>query len=302
MLWHNPGRVAALNLAYGIGGRAMAPRPPYRFLREEKGGSTPKVRVRDANGREWSVKFGEEASSDAFASRLAWAAGYYVEPTYYVESGRFYGVHDLTRAKHQVGPGGVFHGGRFQLRARSPQFLPNVEWSWEKNPFTGTRELSGLKIIMLLTSNWDNKDLRDAETRGSNTAIFRSSVRGDRYIYLIDDWGASMGAWGHVWSRSKWNCADYLRQTPEFVKGVKDGHVEWGYHGQHTKDETRDIRVADVRWMMRYLGQITDRQIRDGLRASGATPGEVNCFASAISQRIQALKNISRVPESVARR
>jgi hypothetical protein len=250
--------------------------------------------VRDASGREWSVKFGEEASPDTFASRLAWAAGYYVEPTYYVESGRIDGAYGLKRAKDEIGPGGVFHNARFQLRSKSPQFVPNVGWSWHKNPFAGTRELNGLKVIMMLTSNWDNKDIRDAKDRGTNTAIFRTGMGGDRYIYLVDDWGAAMGAWGRVWSRSKWNCADYRRQTPQFVKGVKNGDVQWGYHGQHTEDETRHIRVEDVRWLLRYLGRLTDRQIRDGLRASGASPGEVDCFASALSDRIGQLKSVAR--------
>jgi hypothetical protein len=168
----------------------------------------------------------------------------------------------------------VFHGCRFQLRAASSQFLPNVGWSWKKNPFTGTRELNGLKVMMMLTSNRDNKDIRDTEDRGSNTAIFRADMRGGRYIYLMDDWGATMGAWGHTWSRSKWNCADYRRQTSRFIKGEKNGYVKWGYYGKRTKDETRDIRVEDVRWLLRYLGRITDRQIRDGLRASGATPAQ----------------------------
>jgi hypothetical protein len=292
VLWHDPGAVESLDMAHGIGGRALMPSPPYRFVWEDLGGTNPKVRVRDANDREWAVKFGEEASPDTFASRIAWAAGYYVEPTYYVEFGRIDGAHDLQRAKGDIGPGGVFHGGRFQLRANSPQFLPGVGWSWDKNPFAGTRELNGLKVIMMLTSNWDNKDIRDS-TRGSNTAIFRADEWGGRYVYLIDDWGSAMGAWGHVWSRSKWNCADYSRQTPEFVKGVKHGYVQWGYHGQHTKDETRDIRVDDIRWLLRYLGRITDGQIRDALRASGATPEQVDCFASAVRERIDQLKSAS---------
>src|SRR5215204_4378170 len=32
------------------------------------------------------------------------------------------------------------------------------EWRWEANPFAGTRELQGLKILMALIENWDLKD------------------------------------------------------------------------------------------------------------------------------------------------
>jgi len=43
-----------------------------------------------------------------------------------------------------------------------PRFEPrrdNVErgkrWDWSKNPFKGTRELNGLKVMMVLLNNWN---------------------------------------------------------------------------------------------------------------------------------------------------
>lgn len=54
--------------------------------------------------------------------------------------------------------------GRFQLRSDSPKYLPGKGWTWLDNPFVGTRELQGLKILVLLVSNWDTKDARDFVT------------------------------------------------------------------------------------------------------------------------------------------
>ena len=171
-------------------------------------------------------------------------------------------------------------------------------WLWDRNPFSTTPELNGLRVLMMLLSNWDNKDIRDAEKRGSNTAIYRD---GRRYLFFVSDWGAALGDWGHGpgrWgryiSRSKWDCVDYYDQSRKFVKGVKDGEVDWGYQGTHTKLITAGVAVDDVRWLMRYLGRLTDRQIESGLLSSGATPDEAACYADAMSLRIQQLREISR--------
>src|SRR5437588_3160709 len=133
VLWHNPGVVEKIDLQYCSGGRASAPKPPFTFIKEDEGGTNPKVRVRDAVGRQWAVKFGPEASPDTFASSLACAVGYYVEPTYYVANGIITGAHDLKRAHKSIDKEGQFHGGRFQLRSKSPEFLKDVDWSWSQN-------------------------------------------------------------------------------------------------------------------------------------------------------------------------
>jgi hypothetical protein len=300
VIWHNPGNVEKIDFHYCTGGRSLEPRAPFTFLREDTAGTNPKVRVRDAAGHEWAVKFGLEASPDTFASCLAWAVGYYVEPTYYVAGGVFVGAHDLKRARHWIDADGHFRGGRFQLRSKNPEFLKDIDWSWSDNPFLGTHELNGLKVMMMLTSNWDDKDIRDAGDRGSNTAIFRLRRH---YIFFVDDWGGAMGAWGHVYSRSKWNAVDYAGQTKHFVRGVRDGEIEWGYHGQHTTEMTRGIHVSDLQWLLLFLGRITDRQLDEGLRASGAIPAEIATYVPAIRQRIEQLQSlVDRAPSALLSR
>lgn len=293
-VWQNPGRVEAKDFVGGVGGRSGVPRPPFRFIEEDVTGSTPKAKVRDARGRVWSVKWGEEVHSDTFASRLVWAVGYTVEPTYYVATGQLLGVPhgSLKRIKRYVSPAGEFRGARFQLRSQTDKFVAGKSWTWENNPFLGTRELDGLRIMVMLTSNWDNKDARDVD-RDSNTGIFQH-VAGHRtsFLYFIPDWGASMGRWGHTATRSKWDCIGYDDETRHFVKGVKHGFVEWGYSGQHTGDATREIPVAHVQWLMQYLGRVTDRQILAGLQTSGATEGEQRCYAMCVRRRIEQLQSL----------
>jgi hypothetical protein len=157
--------------------------------------------------------------------------------------------------------------------------------------FLGTKELNGLKIVMMLTSNWDSKDQRDTG-RGSNTAIFKNPRTGETR-YLVTDWGGSMGKWGSYFTREKWDCKEFAEQNKKFIDRVKDGWVEFGYSGQRTDDIKRGITKRDVSWLMRFIGRVSDAQLRAGLKASGATDEEVRCFTSALRDRINQLKNVA---------
>jgi hypothetical protein len=288
-MWHDPGPVETLDFRYGIGGPEMAPRPPFTFTEEDFSGSTPKVKVKDAAGRTWVIKFGDEASPDTFCTRLAWAMGYYVEPEYYVAEGTIEGVKSLQRARKEVDSAGRFHSGRFQLRSREPKYLKTVDWSWSDNPFQGTPELNGLKILMMLLSNWDDKDSRDEARRGGNTAIYQ---QGELYIYFIDDWGGAMGHWGKYFTRSKWNAKGFREQSADFVS-MTGGGIHWGYTGQHTGLMIRDVKFGDMAWLMQYLGRVTDDQLRAGLLSSGATEEEAGLYVEALRSRIAQLQKVA---------
>ncbi len=290
VLWHDPGAVESLDFRFGIGGEATAPKAPFQFVEEDFSGSTPKVKVRDANDRSWVIKFGQESSPDTFCTRLAWALGYYVEPTYYVADGVIEGVKDLQRARKEIDAQGRFQDGRFQLRSKEPKFLKSVNWSWTDNPFLGKPELGGLKVLMMLLSDWDNKDARDAEKRGTNTAIYQ---HGDLLYYFIDDWGGAMGRWGKYFTRSKWNAASFLKQSSDFVS-LKDGGLRWGYVGQHSDLLRGDVAPADVRWLLQYLRRVTDDQLRTGLTSSGASEKETETYVKALRMRIGELETVAR--------
>ena len=294
IVWRDPGAVENLDFVAGPGGRKKVPTPPFAFLEESMSGTNPKIKVKDANGITWHVKWGSEVNAEVFATRIAWAAGYFVDPSYFVPSGKIVGAHGLKRAKKYVKSDGSFTEARFERHKDkgATVFDEDKGWQWEQNPLAGTRELNGLKIVMMLVSNWDNKDVRDV-SRGSNTAIleFQDGNRTERR-YMVTDWGATMGKWGGVLGREKWDAKGYEKQTPDFIKGVERGFVEFGYSGQHTGEFKQGIRVSDLKWLLGYIGRITDRQLQDGLRASGATPEEVETFTRAIRNRINQMRRL----------
>ncbi|HZI19797.1 MAG TPA: hypothetical protein VEY09_14495 [Pyrinomonadaceae bacterium] len=291
-IWRDPGPIERLDFRAGPGGPGGEPVPPFRFVEEHATGSNPCLSVRDARGRTWRVKWGDEVKSETFATRLAWAAGYFVETAYYVDEGEVVGAAGLGRAASCVGEDCRFREARFELDEEGVRKLFDEHgWSWDDNPFRGTRELSGLKVVVMLLANWDNKDVRDV-ARGSNTAIFEYRLPDGttEARYLIIDWGATLGRWGIPGTRAKWDCEAYRAQNNSFVLGVEGGVVRWGYTGQRTDEMVEDIRVEDVRWLMTYLGRVTDRQLRDGLVVSGASEEEADCFTAAVRQRLDTLR------------
>lgn len=301
-LWREPSHAESADLRFGPGGPDGVPAPPFRFVEEHLAGSQPCVAVRDGRDRLWRVKWGYEAKPEAFAVRVASALGYFAEVTHYVAAGVIDGAADLSRARSCIDAAGNFADARFELEDRSVRMLfDEHSWSWDDNPFAGTKQLSGLKILNMLLSNWDTKDRRDV-SRGSNTAIFeyRVSRWAREARYLITDWGGAMGKWGsNVVSRGRWDPLGFEAQTPYFVTGVSDGWVNFGYQGQRTAEIVRGITVDAVEWFYHYARRLTYPSLRDGLLACGATDEEAMRFAAAIIERIRQLGEASgRLPAS----
>ena len=294
VLWQDPGPITAADWTWGPGGEARAPKPPFEFLEEDFNGTNAKVKVRDTKGDRWTVKFGGENHGDVFASRLLFALGYFTEPSYFVRSGVIAGVHGLKRAKPFIGKQGEFAYARFKLHESNKAGADSegTEWSWNDNPFLGTHELGGLKILIMLMSNWDAKDSRDG--KGSNTAVYAKRGTDDvRLFYAFADWGSTFGKWGGFFSRDKWDAEGYSEQTRDFARGER-GIIHWGYRGKHCKEVTAGIRVDDVRWLMEHLSTITDEHLRAGLTASGATPAQVEAYTKSIRERISQLQRLAK--------
>ena len=291
VLWRDPGEIEKLDLLHGPGGRNGIPQPPFRFMKEHSAGSSPSLSVRDARNRIWRVKWGDEVNTENFCTRIAWACGYFVETTYFLSEGKVEDVTgELNRAQKCLDEQHNFRDARFELDDQSmKKHFEENSWAWNDNPFVGTCELKGLKLLFLLFSNWDNKDKRDV-ARGSNTAIFQHK---NELRYLIIDWGGAMGKWGtNLVSRGKWDCNGFQSQNDAFLKIAPDGSINWGYLGQRTEDISAGITTEDVRWFYRYAGRISDDQIRTALLASGAMDAEADCFTRAIRERLDKLKQV----------
>lgn len=205
----------------------MAPLPPFRFLKESKKGESPKFDMKDGRGVVWTVKLGEEAQSETVATRLVWAVGYFAEEAHYFDEVEILDLLKLKRGRDFVLSDGVVTGARFEPERK--HLTEGATWDWDDNPFKGTRQLNGLKVIMVLLNNYDAR-------KENNTAFYARSHSGGRYEaqHYVTDPGATLGRSGGLGGkRNKNNLKDFL--STRFVMGIEDGAVEFDYDTRPTR-------------------------------------------------------------------
>lgn len=292
-LWRDPGDISKLDFAGSVGAPVNKPKPPFTFLREDMGGTQLKVFVKDASGATWNVKFGYEVRPESFCWRVVRACGYFAEPSFFVTSGKFEGFQPTKRKDPTLHADGTFTDARFQYRDPDLKFLDDQNWLFDGPPYGGTKELSGLKILIMLFSNWDNKDAR-VGAGGPNTAVFRlSQPYGTRYIYAFTDWGAGLGSDTGPRGRSQWRCGPFLDQSSHWVGRASNGTLVFRYDGNINEGFRTGIPAAHAAWFMKYLGAIGDAQLHAGFLASGANETDAACFTKALRERIEQLRAAS---------
>jgi hypothetical protein len=281
-LWENRGDISQLNLLMGIGSEEEMPKPPFQFDKEDMTGTNPKIKIIDANGVKWNMKFDEEVHAEVASSRIVWACGYMVEESYFIPSGKVDGVTGLSRAKKFIGSDGSFTNAMFEKR---PDTIARrrINWSWDSNPFVGSKELSGLAILNCLLSNWDAKT-----TNNNVLGMFAEDGKSVKDWYLVADWGGTFGKTGSFMSHTKWDLMDYSKQA--FIDGVSGNSVKFHYSGK-MGSSLKSIPRDHVVWFAGIVGKLSDSQIRDAFKAAGATQAEIEGFSSQIRKRIEELKS-----------
>ena len=186
VIWQDPGDIASRDLFYGRGSADRIPKEPFTFIEEDMAGTNPKFDVTDANGTKWKVKLGSEAQPETTVSRLLWSVGYFTDEDYYVPEFRVEGLEKLHRGRNLISKDGTIHGGRFKRSNKGEKNL-NI-WQWERNPFIGSKEFQGLKVMMMLFNNWDIKDINNKIKQVSDKDDGTAELR-----YEVSDLGASLG-------------------------------------------------------------------------------------------------------------
>ena len=298
ILWRDPGDVASRDLRYGPGAVDLEPAAPFTFIEEDKSGESPKFEVKDAHGVEWKVKLGPEAKSETVATRLIWSVGYFAEEAYYLAEAQIENLPRLSRGREYVADGGIVRGARFEPRRAGVERGP--VWGWDKNPFEDSRELNGLKVLMILLNNYDAR-------KGNNRIFYVEAGRVREARHVVSDLGATLGrAGGLGGKRTKNDLEDFL--STEFVRGVDDGVVEFDfdtrprglghlavlhpfyYRGEVKKEKSmRGIPVEHARWIGSLLSQLTDAQLGDAFRAADYDETTMKGYVRALRERINQL-------------
>jgi hypothetical protein len=300
VLWRNPTDIASRDLFYGPGGEPHQPSGSFTFIEEDLEGSNPKFVVRDQDGVKWKVKLGLEARPETVASRLVWAVGFFANEDYFVPHFRVANMPlHLHRGQKLVAPDGSMQDVRLKRYLKGEKKLS--DWDWNNDPFTNTRELNGLRVMMALINNWDLK--------GENNHVYQEEgAHGPEQIYMVSDLGASFGTPRLTWplKRSRGNLGTYRHS--KFITKIAPLYVDfqapalaapyfWFTPREyllrlHEHWIGRHIPRDDARWMGQVLARLSPSQIRDAFFAASYTPQEVDAFARIVEDRIADLDKL----------
>jgi len=242
------------------------------FIRKQEGGTSLKYRIKDAAGHTWVAKIDTESQPETAAVRLLAALGFSTEINYLVPTITIPGK-------------GTFKNVR--LEARPDHIEREGTWDWNDNPFKGTDELQGLKLMSVMMNNWD--------AHAKNNVLLHDT-RTNELHYANSDMGATFGSYGKInlpiikLFGSKNRPAAFSKS--KFIKGVKDGRVRFAFIGNARKLYS-DITIPQARWITRLLRQLSDRQIRDSFRAANYSPADIDLLTNAIKRRIAELDKIT---------
>ena len=293
VLWKEPTDIPSRDLVAGPGGEAMKPdlsRVAYAGGDPTDKGYSVKWKVIDGSGNKWVAKLGNEARPETASVRLAWAAGYVTEINYLVPC---VVIENAPKPKKKVDKceGGGYANVRLEARPKDYKRLDT--WSWKDNPFVGTKEFQGLKVLMALLNNWDLKD-------SNNKVVYVPSADGGEgeLQYIISDLGATFGKTGGPISHSRNEPEKYVKT--KFVEGVEGGRVKFDYHGKNG-GLFDSVTVEQAKWIGDLLAQLSDQQLADAFRAANFTPEEVTALVEEVRSRINQLTALAPTPAPVGR-
>ncbi len=288
VMWQLPEDIECRDLFYGAGGREGAPDPsaPFTYVRRQKSGTQKKIVVEDVEGRKWTVKFGPEARPETAATRVVWAVGYHVDQDYFVPRAQIVGEKRIDA-----------RDVRFERRDDGYKEVGN--WSWDDNPFLGTREFEGLKVLMALLKNWDL-------TTRNNDIVIRKKESGPQ-IYYVADLGASLARTGTFlnsiplfgnmpvnlsFAPNKAKGNPYAFADERFIQEVREGRVYFNVRRSRSRDRINSVSVECARWMGALLGRLSDKQLTDAFCAGGYSPAETALYVSILRARIIELQRL----------
>ncbi|HYJ92345.1 MAG TPA: hypothetical protein VEV84_13625 [Pyrinomonadaceae bacterium] len=282
--------IASRDLFTGPGGDSMKPDlSGITFIEREKGGHNKKYRIKDGSGRIWVAKPFTEARPETAAVRLLWGLGYETEINYLVPELTIPGVGTFKNVRLEARPGGV---KRLDT------------WKWRDNPFIGTNEFQGLKILQIFLNNNDVIDY-------NNKILSVDGPNGPEFHYIISDLGSTFGKRGNnnlplFYRFGRKNDSPPKWSRSSFIKGVKNGRIVFATTGMKNRGLYKDITLDQGRWLYELLRQLSQDQISDMFRAANYSPQEIETLTAAFRTRVseldEATANIDRIANRPAKR
>jgi hypothetical protein len=125
-----------------------------------------------------------------------------------------------------------------------------------------------------------------SDLKSSNNTLYEHATGdGKEYWYAVRDLGTALGDTGRL-APMKNDPGTFERTS--FIKSVRNGFVEFDYHGYHQELIRDRITPDNVRWACDLLGVLTDRQWQEAFFAGGYSRESAARFIAELRKRIAA--------------
>jgi hypothetical protein len=229
-----------------------------------------------------------------------WAVGYFADEAYYLQRVEVANLPELSRGQEYRDPDGLLTGARFEPRREGTTYLDS--WQWDRNPFVGSRELDGLRVMMVLLNNWDAR-------HANNQVMLVDGPEGREARFMVSDLGATLGRTGSKGKHSKNNLHHFLESG--FVESVEGGMVEFEYETRprgwalasivyppyflresKREEQFERVAIAHARWIGSLLSRLSEPQLHDAFRAAAYPPIVARSYVTKLRERIQQLLSL----------
>ncbi len=319
VMWVDRGPIDQLDLFWGGSTPERAPPEVLAFSKNKLKGTSPGLKMIDAQGNKWGGKFngskGKEVHAEIAASRLAWAMGFNVEEAYFRNQGRVTfetaapknGAPDLRytallpAAQEFIDKNGRYDGHPMRLEREEPEDIEYEQtWFYNSNPIKNNpataKHFSAQVIFNTLIGNWD---LGKSVEKTNNKILGRKNANGEiEDLYIVSDYGASFGQIGKrsLLSRNhtKYVLTDYDlksnggKNDPP-VNFVKDSVVHLNMEGEIINEHAQSVQMVPLdhaQWFAKVIEPLKIEQIRRSFEAAGATDAEIEGFSRVFKARV----------------
>lgn len=269
IVWRPLPSIETADLLNGPVGKSGAPTPNLRMFWEGDGAQSVHsgMLISDELGRTWAVSQGSDYRAEVAASRLLWAAGFFVDQNYYLDRATIEGLKGKTE---QV------LSARFQRQ--DDGYSDYGQWFWNGTPDRFSKEMQGLETLLALLGIHKFDEV--------TTYTAKSGYNSPRE-YRVTHINNCLGKVGLLSSTA--NATDYAGQR--FIKAPQNGFIVF----EHDYGPLmQSIPTGSGRWIGEVLAKLTDNQIGDAFRAAGFNDSDVALYVKGVSLRIQALLELPR--------
>jgi hypothetical protein len=127
-----------------------------------------------------------------------------------------------------------------------------------------------------------------------NNTLYEVKAPGEppRLWYVVRDLGTALGETGRLAPRRS---DPGLFEQQRFINGVRDGYVQFHYHGWHQELLRQRITPDEVHWASDLLAGLSYGQWQDAFRAGGYAPDEAARFIRRILAKVAEGERLDRV-------